>query len=396
MTAERPTVMFLGAGPWQLSFLRAGQRLGLDLFVLDGVAHAPGLTKGTRHAVVDIGDPSAVARIAREVAPAAIVTGGADIGVRTMAALGEDLPAFAPAAGDWRWLLQKDAVALRLQSAGVRIPRHRVVTSSEQAHAAIAHVGLPMILKPTDGAGGRGVMRVDHVSDVDAAFAEAQASARHGRVLAEECIVGPGVGYEGFVVDGEIVFHAVLDESYGDGSPSPCGHAVPTTLPAAIAQRCEELARAVVAALGITAGPFNLDLRLAGEHPIFIEINPRAGGAAISDLLRHATGFDLAEALFALALGQPVKVPQDPVRPMAVRLLAATGTGIVNAASLPIGPEVIDHALFVGPGSVKRSAIPWVGWVLTGGPTTAAAVVIAAQAAARLSIDWQPALGAAS
>ena len=264
-----------------------------------------------------------------------------------------------------------------------------------------------MIIKPTDAAGGRGVVRVDTLAQVPDAYAAAHAASRHGRVLVEELIDGPGVGFEGFVEQGQLVFGALLEERYGPASPSPCGHAVPVSWPAAIQARVWQLAAEVVKALGLVRGPFNLDLRLRGQTPVFIEINPRAGGAAICDLLRHACGFDVAEAMFKVALGQaalphgrnprpdgvvvagPTAAGPAAARPTAVHLLAGTGRGQVQQVRLDLGDlPVLEHALHIQPGSQHRGDVPWVGWVLTSGATTVQAQQAAQIAAARLHIAF--------
>jgi biotin carboxylase len=385
-----PRLLFLGAGPWQLSFIRAARRLGLDLVVADGNATAPGLALAPRTAVVNIADPTAIATLARELGPDAIVTGAADVGVRTLAAVAKaapDLPVFSPADGDWRFLLEKDRVLDRLAAARLAVPAHALVGDADEARAAARRFGLPIICKPTDGAGGRGVARADTTAAIDAAYASSRAAARHGRVLVESFIDGPGVGFEGFVANGRLLFGAVLDECYRADFPSPTGHALPTTLPAAIAARVHALAEQVVTALGLVRGPFNLDLRLRGDEPVFIELNPRAGGAAICDLLRYATGFDPAEALFQAALGRPIAPPRDPIRPAAVRLLGVSGGGLIEAVKFdPTGLAIVDHAVHVTAGSRKSAEIPWVGWLLTGGETTAAAVAAAETAGGRLSV----------
>ncbi|WP_269531186.1 cyanophycin synthetase [Chitinimonas sp. BJYL2] len=95
----------------------------------------------------------------------------------------------------------KDLTKSLLKSVGVPVPEGEVVDSPEAAWAAAEDIGLPVVVKPTDGNHGRGVsMDLKTREDVEKAF---EFAARHGsEVMVERCI--PGVEHRLLVVGGKV------------------------------------------------------------------------------------------------------------------------------------------------------------------------------------------------
>ncbi|HMB79419.1 MAG TPA: hypothetical protein VKI43_05110, partial [Vicinamibacterales bacterium] len=80
--------------------------------------------------------------------------------------------------------LAADKLAMKqaFARAGIPIPWYQAIASLDELRAAIAERGLPLVLKPVDGRGARGVLRLTGTTDVAWAFAHATSQSRSGGV----------------------------------------------------------------------------------------------------------------------------------------------------------------------------------------------------------------------
>lgn len=207
-----------------------------------------------------------------------------------------------------------------LAQGGVDTTRHAEVASCGEVPGAVAIAGLPAVMKPRHGTGGRDVRRVD---DLD----EAVAAARHfftdrqggDTLLVEELISGdPGVAgrawgdyvsVEALLQHGHyqplcVVGKLPLAEPFREQ-----GFFLPATLGEQATDRVLRAAEAAVRVLGVRHGIVHTELKLTSAGPRVLEVNGRAGGH-VPDLLRRGAGFDLVAAGLRLALGRAPAVPK--------------------------------------------------------------------------------------
>jgi cyanophycin synthetase len=113
----------------------------------------------------------------------------------------------------------KDLTKRLLESCGVPIPQGRVVTSPEEAWEAAQEIGLPVVVKPTDGNHARGVvLDLQSREAIEAAFHVAEVEGSN--VMVERCV--PGQEHRLLVVGHHVVAAARGEQAYvvGDGTSS--------------------------------------------------------------------------------------------------------------------------------------------------------------------------------
>ncbi|MCZ8235074.1 MAG: cyanophycin synthetase [Inhella sp.] len=110
----------------------------------------------------------------------------------------------------------KDLTKTLLKAVGVPVPEGVVVKSPEEAWEAAKDLGLPVVVKPSDGNHGRGVT-LDLVIEADVHAAFALADREGSEVLVERCI--PGNEHRLLVVGGRVVAAARGESAWvvGDG-----------------------------------------------------------------------------------------------------------------------------------------------------------------------------------
>ncbi|WP_051740328.1 ligase [Kitasatospora sp. MBT66] len=214
-----------------------------------------------------------------------------------------------------------------LREAGVDSVRTALIHTEDDWAGAVAHVGLPAVLKPVHGVASGNTFHVPdeatglgHLREVLAL--DRPGLVRGGGLVLEEYLVGRPTGPYGdyvsveiAVVDGELYTLGVTGKpplvppfrETGRFWPSPFGRAED--------EQCTALARSAVAALGIRTGITHTELKLTARGPRLIEVNGRLGGG-IQDLAVSAMGLDLIAYAARIALGgtePPALVPVEGV-----------------------------------------------------------------------------------
>ena len=367
--ADGLTLVVLGGGPAQRHAIDAAQALGVRTVVCDA-------NPARGDVAISSEDVEGVLRTAREAGARGLIAPGTDWPVRVAAEVAEelDLPhpldlATAQIATD------KLAQRERLAAAGVPQP----------AWSLAGPPSFPAVVKAADRQGQRAMSIVSHGDELAEAAARARRGSRAGVVLYEEFVPGPEVTVNGFAEDGRHHVAAVTARDHFDGVPGVAQrHVFPSGLDDAAAARTAD---AAVAALGIRSGPTYTQIVLSPDGPRVIEVAARLGGGHDSELVRIATGVDLATAAVRAALG--IAVQEGDLAPSAgpacvIEFLRAPA-GVLAGVSGP--PEA---TFYHPPGHVYgplRVATDRAGYVIRTAPTREEALAQARTAAEAVSFE---------
>ncbi len=348
----------------------------------------------------DTADPDAVARVSARLARpgglAGIVTSSEYfVGVAARAAARAGLP--GPKAPAMEACRDKRHQRTTLAAAGVPIPRFETVSSVSAALGAAADIGFPVVCKPADGTGSRGVRLCPDRSTV-AAHARALLARRHderGRpalpwLMVEEHMDGPEFSVETF---GPQVVGVTAKRLGPLPSFVETGHDFPALPGDGATADLAGTAERAVGALGVGWGAAHTEVRIGRAGPVVIEVNPRLAGGQIPVLVLLATGVDLIGATIDLATGSPVGLP-DPGRGSAsIRFLVAHTEGelggVDGLGAAAAVPGVVAVTVTTPSGTLiggTGSFLDRVGYVITAGPDAAATRAAADAALACLSL----------
>lgn len=308
------TIMILGGGPNQLPLLEAARARGYRIVLCDYQANNPGRVYADEFYRVSTLDVEAVVQTARAHRPDGIITNSEPaMQVAAYAAQALGLPCNPPemiAA-----LSRKDLFRALLTEKGVPVPRVRYADTPEDAQTALYTLRLPVMVKPVDSSGSRGVTKLTDGENLPTAFAHAVEFSRMGRVILEEFIDSSHdfmIGGDLFVADGQVIFWGLMN-SMRDMQVNPfvpTGTSFPTLLDRERVDTLKTRVQTLLSALGIRFGAFNLEMMFGTDGELyFIELNPRNGGNHIPELLRAGTGFDVFDATVAAAVGDHVPLP---------------------------------------------------------------------------------------
>lgn len=181
--------------------------------------------------------------------------------------------------------------------------------SLDAVMAAIKNFNFPIVVKPTDSSGSKGVTMLDNSNELGAAVAYADIYSRNKILIIEEFITRgfPAViGGDIFVWDGKIVLYGEMAcLRGGDGKGLiPIGKRRPGGLNAFQERRIHEELQRLISLLDIRFGELNIEVLLDKDDDIyFLEVGPRAGGNMIPLQLSDIFGVDLVKANVVAAMG---------------------------------------------------------------------------------------------
>lgn len=242
------------------------------------------------------------------------------------------------------------------REAGLPGPRAVGCTDVAEVTAAVAQLGLPVIVKPVDLTGGKGIQTAHTPEAVLAAAQTALAASRAGRIVVEEFLAGTRHGLSCMLQGQQVVFSFADDEYY---HLSPYRVSAASSLTSCTAETLAEVLQAVqrtATLLHLQDGIFHLQfIRRPDGRPAILDVCRRAPGDLYVDLVRHATGVPYAEWIVKAAAGIPFSVPPalPPQRAVTRHCLMADHSGIMQDIRLDpdVEARIFDRMIWGQPGT---------------------------------------------
>lgn len=360
LPAARRRVLVLGAGRGQVGLIQALKRLGATVVVGTQLRpDLPGLDLADEVMEVNLIEPDRVADRAREFQVDAFAIACMDIAMPAVARLVDDLGLRGIPGAAAVLCNNKVPMKQRLAERGVPTAKFRVLGPNDDIRAAIAEVGLPAVVKNPSQQGSNGVHIVRDEAAAVRVFEEIRDACAGTGILVEAFLDGIELGAQALVHDGEILF--VLphgDELAATDLPVPVAHFSPTGLPADVEDKCIDVARSAIEALGLDNCAVNIDLIVADGVPHVLELSGRVGANGLPELTGAALGLDYYELIAREALDLDVKATWDARQPGAPFALAQmVGYPDVHGIVATVHvddldePWLIDRTVFLTPGA---------------------------------------------
>jgi phosphoribosylamine-glycine ligase len=283
----------------------------------------------------------------------------------------------------------------------VPVPRFSRVESVEEARAALAHTGLPAVIKPVDGCGSCGVIKVNTAAEIETAYSAAKIMARKtGQLLVEAFMEGPEFSVETVTWQGRTRIVTITDKWT---TPGPyfveIGHAVPARVTEEMRRQIGQIVMDTLAAVGLDNSPSHTEVKWTAEGPKIVEVGPRLGGDNISRLVVRALGVNLVSAHASIALGEEPDLRPRRRRGAAIRFLTVPRGSRLEGPILPpaLNEErpaglVSFQAATHGGDVIQSVAVDpvRVGHVITEADDSAAAMDRAVDIVNRTRLVWRP------
>ena len=188
---------------------------------------------------------------------------------------------------------------------GVRTARFRKIPlDCADIPAEVASLNFPLIFKSVDSSGSRGIVRVDTVSEFDAALAEVKNNTRSDYFIIEEFIEGEEFGAQAFVYNGKVQFITPHGDYVFQGDTGvPVGHFAPYDLSEEIIEDTKNQLNGAIKAMKLDNCAINADFILKDDKCYVLEIGGRSGATCLAELVSIYYGFNYYEKIILAAMG---------------------------------------------------------------------------------------------
>lgn len=372
--ADGPVVV-LGGADVQAEAVLAARSLGREAHVVAAVCGDAARAAADAVVTLDLTDVDGVTAYAERVGAGAVYSVGSDLAMPVVAEVSErlGLPSM-----------------VSRRTAELCHHKHRVRELLRGAPGAVQHTtlspgedlgpsSLPVVVKPDDGQGQRGLSLVTRRPDLAPAVQHALAHSRAGRVVVEEYVPGPEISVNGYLRDGVLVFVGVSDRVVWPGLLGLVrAHAFPAeTASEADVRDAVHVLDHACRAIGLREGPVYAQMIVGPDGVRLVEVSPRLDGCHLWRLWRVATGVDLLTAAVSGACGGTASLTADrPLLPVLPHPTDPVTT--IEFDCLPPGSEVaspgpsddhgvLDRARYYAPGALVRPVngrLEKVGWTL--------------------------------
>ncbi len=312
----RKAVMIIGAAEEHCIGIKTAHKMGLLVFATDGNQDSPGFVIADDYAIASTYDHEATLNVARNF----IAGGGRIDGVITLAS---DVPytvAYVaenlglPTIGTEAALNTSEKMRMkeRLQDAAVPLPLFEEVLDEAEALDVAEAFGLPLVVKPIDSRGARGVQLIKNRAELLAAFTVARRYSPAGRIMVEQYLPGPQLSVEGLMLEGEAYVPAIFDRNYEflmRFSPFIVenGGEMPSIYSKQYWDEVHAVMKRAALALGIRTGIIKGDLVIHEGQVKIIELAARLSGGFFGTVATPVScGIDLLRLNIDLCLGNRI------------------------------------------------------------------------------------------
>lgn len=352
-------ILILAAMQMHIPLIRKAKERGLYVLTCDYIPENEGHAYADEKYFESTTDMPAVLSLAKNKKVDAILTFNSDPAAPTAAYVAEKLGLPNSGYEAVKIMSEKDLFREFLFNHNFNVPKFDVFTHWDDLESNIPQFSFPILIKPVDSSGSKGVAVIEDSSTLKEYFEYAMNISRCKRVIVEEFIepLGPQLHGDGFVADGELKFIYLGDHHFN----ASINNLVPysTTFPSEhsepdIQDITNEVQR-FISLVGFKQGGINIEARISKkDRKIYlIEVGARNGGNFTPIIIQYASGFNFIDAALDAALGMPYKEQGPEMNGyFAYLILHSVSDGILTDYFIhPIlEDKIIEKYIYVQPG----------------------------------------------
>ncbi len=330
--------MSIGGGLLQHPVILTAKKLGYQVIVSDYNPDSIGMRDADIPLIMSTKDIEGSVRIAKsqnEITPiSAVLTVGTDASM-TVAAVANALRLPGIKYEDAEAATNKIKMRMRFKEQGVPSPAFLPVWSLSDAKKACKILKLPLVIKPSDNMGARGVIRIDNFNQIADGFHFAKNASPSGELIIEEFMEGPELSIDAIIYNNEVTITGVADRII-DHPPYfiETGHTMPSALPKKILKDATDVMTQGIKALGISIGAAKGDIKITEKGAMIGELAARLSGGFMSAYTYPlSTGVDLMKAVIEVAMGEEPGNLEPVMNRVAIERAIIARPGIVRRIS---------------------------------------------------------------
>lgn len=364
---KQKKLMLLGGLRYLLPVIKAAHEQGYYVITADYLPNNIAHKYSDEYCNVSIIDKEAVLKEAQRLQIDGIMSFACDPGVIAASYVQNKmgLPSFGPFESV-EILQNKDKFRAFLAKNGFNVPQAKGFDSVDAAMEEIYWYPWPVIVKPTDAAGSKGVTRVDKAEDLKLALEYAMEHSISGHIIVEEFIDKQGCSSDtdSFSEDGKLKFVSFCAQRFDAEATNPytpAAYSWPSTFTKEQEEYLTSEIQRLITLLNLKTVVYNIEVRVAPNgKPYIMELTPRGGGNRLCEMLRYATGVDMITAITRAMVGDSILEPieQKPYNGhWAEIILHADESGVFDHLEISknLPAEIVEEDLWVEKGDKVES-----------------------------------------
>lgn len=356
---QKKKILLLGASPAQIPPILYAKERGYHVITCDNIPSNAGHEYADESFDVSTTNKEGVLRLASEKIVDAVVAYASDPAAPTAAYVGNKMSLVSNPYDSVCTLVDKSRYRKFLRDHDFNFPKFIHAKTAEDASLRINDLEFPLMVKPADSSGSKGVTRIASPGDLASAFDYAIGFSKSKIVVIEEHLQreGPQIAGDAFIVGGRIAFHALANEHFNENCNPfvPIGESFPSTVDPSVQSKVIQEIDRLIHLLEMRSGAINIDAIIDRNGEVYLmEIGPRNGGNLIPEVIRYCTGVDLIAYTIESALGRDCSGLKHttPMGCFSSYIIHSEGEGIFEELLIEnlLQDKIVEMNLHVEPG----------------------------------------------
>lgn len=312
-------LMLLGGISYLLPAIKAAHKHGCHVITVDYLPDNIAHKYSDDYHNVNIIDKKAVLRLAKELKIDGILSYAVDPGVISAAYVAEEMGLPFSCSYKTACILQDKSLFRKfLKDNCFNVPKSKGYCNIKDVENDIYKFTWPVMVKPVDSAGSKGVTKVNNPTEINNAITTAIKESHNGHFIIEEFLEKDGLssGSESFFINGKLVYNAFYDQLFDEKAINPftpSAECWPANKPYNILNNVREQLQKLSNILNFQTGLFNIEWRLCKDGKVYLmEVSPRAGGNRLAEILNYVTDINIIDAEISKAIGLPLNNIKEP------------------------------------------------------------------------------------
>ncbi|SCY44939.1 Biotin carboxylase [Pseudobutyrivibrio sp. AR14] len=308
----------IGASTFQLPLIKKAKEYNIETHVFAWECGDEGEKVADFFYPISITECEAIFRKCKEIGIDGICTIGTDLGTIAVSYVASRLGLIANSEETTKVATNKHLMRRCFEKNGDPSPKSILISDIKELDEY--NFEFPVICKPTDRSGSRGIYKVNDIETLKGVIGKSIDYSFEKKALVEEFALGKEYSVEYITYEGKHSFLA-MTQKYTTGAPNfiETGHIEPADVSDDTLEKVKKVVEHALSSLNVTYGASHSEIKIDDTGKIkIIEIGARMGGDYIgSHLVCLSTGFDFVKGVIDIALGQKPVLTKDLKKKMA-------------------------------------------------------------------------------
>ncbi len=286
-------ILIATGGYADIPIIESAKKLGFFVITSGHDKKGLGILYSDLYCEADNSDKEAILSIAKRLKVDAICPGAAGLSAISCSYAAEQMGfKHFDSYNTAKILHYKDSFRKFAKENNLPVPKAETFSDVNMANNGIGRFSFPLIVKPADRSGGKGISKAATKEEAKAAILNAFGRSRTKIIIIEEFINGSNHGLSTIIRKGRVVFYFHDNEYYYLNKYIVAGASAPSSAPKEIIEVLNSVIEKIASILKLKDGIFHLQFILKNNKPYIIDVCRRVPGDLYITFVQHATGVD--------------------------------------------------------------------------------------------------------